>query len=147
MSETAPTPAPTLAPAIVEETRFVEMIFPDQANHYGALFAGSGLALLAKAAFVAASRRARGDVVMARSEAADFHTPVRVGELLDLTACVVRVGRSSMTVEVEAVAEVLATGERRPAMRARFEMVRVDADGRPVPISPSSQPEQEAASR
>ncbi|MCO8017882.1 acyl-CoA thioesterase [Brevundimonas diminuta] len=118
-----------------EETRFAEMVFPDQANHYGALFAGAGLALLSKAAFVAASRRARGDVVMARSEATDFHTPVRVGELLDLSARVIRVGRSSLTVEVEGVAETLATGARRPALSGRFEMVAVDADGRPTPIA------------
>ncbi len=121
-----------------EETRFAEMVFPDQANHYGALFAGAGLALLSKAAFVAASRRARGDVVMARSEAADFHTPVRVGELLDLSARVVRVGRSSLTVQVEGVAETLSTGARRPALSGRFEMVAVDADGRPVPIESRS---------
>lgn len=121
-----------------EETRFAEMVFPDQANHYGALFAGAGLALLSKAAFVAASRRARGDVVMARSEAADFHTPVRVGELLDLSARVIRVGRSSLTVEVEGIAETLATGARRPALSGRFEMVAVDADGRPVPIESRS---------
>lgn len=121
-----------------EETRFAEMVFPDQANHYGALFAGAGLALLSKAAFVAASRRARGDVVMARSEAADFHTPVRVGELLDLSARVVRVGRSSLTVQVEGVAETLSTGARRPALSGRFEMVAVDADGRPVPIASRS---------
>ncbi|RIJ67612.1 acyl-CoA thioesterase [Brevundimonas sp. LPMIX5] len=127
---------PTLLPN--EETRFAEMVFPDQANHYGALFAGAGLALLSKAAFVAASRRARGDVVMARSEATDFHTPVRVGELLDLSARVVRVGRSSLTVQVEGVAETLSTGARRPALSGRFEMVAVDADGRPVPIESRS---------
>lgn len=121
-----------------EETRFAEMVFPDQANHYGALFAGAGLALLSKAAFVAASRRARGDVVMARSEATDFHTPVRVGELLDLSARVIRVGRSSLTVQVEGVAETLSTGARRPALSGRFEMVAVDADGRPVPIESRS---------
>jgi acyl-CoA hydrolase len=127
-----PTPLPN------EETRFAEMVFPDQANHYGALFAGAGLALLSKAAFVAASRRARGDVVMARSEATDFHTPVRVGELLDLSARVIRVGRSSLTVQVEGVAETLSTGARRPALSGRFEMVAVDADGRPVPIESRS---------
>lgn len=121
-----------------EETRFAEMVFPDQANHYGALFAGAGLALLSKAAFVAASRRARGDVVMARSEATDFHTPVRVGELLDLSARVIRVGRSSLTVQVEGVAETLSTGARRPALSGRFEMVAVDADGRPVSIESRS---------
>src|SRR5690606_23739217 len=127
-----PTPLPN------EETRFAEMVFPDQANHYGALFAGAGLALLSKAAFVAASRRARGDVVMARSEATDFHTPVRVGELLDLSARVIRVGRSSLTVQVEGVAETLSTGARRPALSGRFEMVAVDADGRPAPIESRS---------
>lgn len=126
-------PSPTQLPN--PETRFAEMVFPDQANHYGALFAGAGLALLSKAAFVAASRRARGDVVMARSEATDFHTPVRVGELLDMVARVIRVGRSSLTVEVEGVAEILATGARRPALSGRFEMVAVDADGRPTPIT------------
>ena len=47
----SPTPLPP------DETRFAEMVFPEQANHYGALFAGSALALLSKAAFVAASRR------------------------------------------------------------------------------------------
>lgn len=118
-----------------EETRFAEMVFPEQANHYGALFAGSALALLSKAAFVAASRHARNDVVMARSEATDFHTPVRVGELLDMVARVIRVGRTSLTVEVEGVAETLSTGTRRPALRGRFEMVAVDADGRPTPIT------------
>lgn len=134
-------------PVNAEETRFVEMIFPDQANHYGTLFGGSGLGLMGKAAFVAATRRARGAVVMARSDRTDFHTPVRVGEILDMTARVVRVGRSSMTVEVKAVAEVLLTGERRPAMRGRFEMVCVDAAGRPVciPSASSQPPAQEAA--
>lgn len=118
-----------------EETRFSEMVFPDQANHYGALFAGAGLALLSKAAFIAASRRARRDVVMARSEATDFHTPVRVGELLDMVARVVRVGRTSLTVEVEGIAEILSTGARRPALHGRFEMVAVDAEGRPTPVA------------
>lgn len=125
----SPTPLPP------DETRFAEMVFPEQANHYGALFAGSALALLSKAAFVAASRRARNDVVMARSEATDFHTPVRVGELLDMVARVIRVGRTSLTVEVEGVAETLSTGARRPALNGRFEMVAVDAEGRPRPIT------------
>jgi acyl-CoA hydrolase len=115
-------------------TRFVEMIFPDQANHYGTLFGGNALSLMGKAAFVAATRRARRPVVMATSEKVEFHIPVRVGELLELTASVVRVGRSSMTVVVEAVAEALISGERRIAVRGSFEMVAVDDDGKPTPI-------------
>uniref|UniRef100_A0A9E7ZZ15 Acyl-CoA thioesterase n=1 Tax=Bosea sp. NBC_00436 TaxID=2969620 RepID=A0A9E7ZZ15_9HYPH len=49
-------------------TRFVEMVFPEQANHYGTLFGGHALSLMGKAAFVAATRRARCAVVMATSE-------------------------------------------------------------------------------
>ena len=117
-----------------DETRFLEMIFPEQANHYGVLFAGSALSILSKAAFVAASRCVRGDVVMARNDGADFHTPVRVGELLELVARVVRTGRTSLTVEVKGIAETLSSGQRRTAVTGRFEMVAVDAAGRPTPF-------------
>ena len=120
-----------------QTTRYVEMVFPDQANHYGTLFGGHALSLMGKAAFVAATRRARRPVVMATSDKVEFHVPVRVGELLEMTASVERVGRSSMTVVVEAVAEALLSGERRVALRGCFEMVAVDDRGRPTPISPS----------
>lgn len=111
-------------------TRLTEMIFPDQANHYGTLFGGNALALMAKTAFVAATRRADGAVVLARSERVDFATPIPVGTLLDLTARVTRIGRTSMTVEVTGT-----IGGARPALTGQFEMVAVDAAGRPRPIS------------
>ncbi len=119
-------------------TRFLEMIFPEQSNHYGTLFGGTALSLLGKAAFVAASRCARRAVVMAASERVDFLDPVKVGEILDVEARVVRVGRSSMTVAVEAVAESLVSGERRPALRGSFEMVAIDEDGNPAPVRSSN---------
>lgn len=119
------------------ETSFVEMIFPDQANHYGTLFGGNALSLMGKAAFVAATRRARCAVVMARSDKTEFHVPVRVGEIVELAARVTRVGRTSMTVVVEMTAEALLSGDRRLAVRGSFEMVAVDAAGRPIPV-PSS---------
>lgn len=66
-------------PEAKEESRFVEMIFPEQTNHYWTLFDGNGLALVSKAAFVAATRRA---VVKAASERVDFDVPVRLGDLV-----------------------------------------------------------------
>lgn len=117
------------------ETRMVEMIFPDAANHYGTLFGGNALALMAKAAFIAATRHAGGSVVMARSEQVDFTTPIRVGEILDLTARVIRTGRSSMTVEVLGLAQATTGATERQALSGRFEMVAVDAHGRPLPIA------------
>lgn len=118
-----------------EETRFLEMVFPEQSNHYGTLFGGTALSLMGKAAFVAASRRVRRAVVMASSEKVDFHMPVKVGQVVELHAQVVRVGRTSMTVVVEMVAETLLSGQRQLAMRGSFEMVAVDATGRPANLA------------
>ena len=88
-----------------DQTRFAEMIFPEQANHYGTLFGGHALNLMGKAAFITATRWARQNVVMAASNKIEFHEPIRVGELVELIASITRVGRSSMTV---AVANVIA---------------------------------------
>ena len=124
------------APGPISTT--VEMIFPDQANHYGTLFGGNGLSLMAKAAFVAASRLARGPVVLASATRSTFPDPVRVGELLELNAQVVRVGRASLTVEVTGVAEAIDSGARRSVLSGAFEMVAVDAAGRPRPVARDS---------
>ncbi|CAM5767648.1 acyl-CoA thioesterase [Bosea minatitlanensis] len=121
-------------------TRFVELVFPEQSNHDGTLFGGHAPSLMGKAAFVAATRRARCAVVMATPDKVAFHEPVRVGERVELTAEVTRVGRSSMTVTVDMVAEAPVSGETRLAVRGAFEMVAVAANGRPIriPSSPSS---------
>lgn len=118
-----------------DETRFVEMIFPDLANHYGTLFGGNALSLMGKAAFVAATRRARRNVVMATSDKIEFHEPIRVGELIELVARVERTGRSSMTVAVEMIRENLISGERKSVVHGTFEMVAVNDSGRPAQIA------------
>lgn len=116
------------------ETRFVEIIFPAQANHYGTLFGGTAFNLMSKAAVIAAARRAGANVVMASSDHVDFFQPIPVGQLVELCARVERIGRSSMTVSVEVISETMKSGARELAMRGRFEMVAVDDDGRPVAI-------------
>ena len=123
--------APQAAKLERRETRLCEMVFPEQANHYGTLFGGTALSLMGKAAFIAASRHARSSVVMATSEKVEFHHPVAVGQLVELHAFVSREGRASMTVEVEVTCETLSTGERTRAMMGRFEMVSVDGQGKP----------------
>lgn len=117
-----------------ERTTMVEPVFPGHTNHLGTLYGGQALAWLGKAAFVAASRRARMPVVMAASERIDFHAPVLEGELVELDARVVRVGNASMCVEVSMHAEDLLSGQRRLCTRGRFTMVALGYDGRPVPV-------------
>ncbi len=110
-----------------------ELVLPALANHHGTLFAGQGLQLLAKAAFLTARRLAQREVVMASVSGVDFLAPVPVGHQLVLRAWVSRVGRSSMTVCVTALADAPAL-PLEEVIQGVFEMVAVDPSGRPVAI-------------
>ncbi|WP_298742825.1 acyl-CoA thioesterase [uncultured Brevundimonas sp.] len=109
--------------------RLIDMVFPGDANHHGTLFGGVGLAHLDKVAFLAASRHARRTVVTAGCEQIDFAAPARIGEMVEAIGRVVRVGRSSLGVEVELHAEALLTGERRLCTRGVFNMVALRGEG------------------
>lgn len=113
----------------------IEMVFPDQTNHYGTLFGGHAPRLMDKAAFVAASRYARRTVVTACSERVDFKNAVHHGNLIELAARVVATGRSSMTVLVELFAEDLLSGDRRLCAQGKFVLVALDENGKPTDIS------------
>ncbi len=117
------------------ETRIVEMVFPNQTNHYGTLFGGDALRLMDMAAFVTASRHARRPAVTASSERIDFHVPVRQGQLAEVVGRVTGTGKSSLTVEVELWAEDLLTGRRELCTKGSFVLVAVDDQGRPTPIA------------
>ncbi len=112
----------------------LDMVFPGQTNHRGTLFGGQALALMDKAAFIAASRYCRRNVVTAQAERTDFKVGVAVGQLVECVAEVVEIGRSPMTVEVQLYAEDLLSGDRHQATRGRFVMVALDAHGRPTPV-------------
>jgi acyl-CoA hydrolase len=64
----------------------------------------------------------------------DFKVPVRQGQLVELVARVVGVGRSSMQVDVDLIAEDLPSGDRRLCTRGRFVMIALDAHGTPAPV-------------
>lgn len=113
-----------------------EMVFPAEANHYGTLFGGNALLLMAKAAFLAARGAAQRDVVMAGVTDVRFLAPVPVGHVLTLRAWVTRVGRSSLTVCVTGLAAPLGSPPEE-VLKGIFEMVAVDAKGRPVAITNS----------
>ena len=115
--------------------RTVEMVFPTWTNHYGTLYGGDALKLMGKAAFICATRRARAVMVMAASNRIDFTSPIRQGDMVELASRATRLGRSSVTIEVELWAEALLTGERRRSAAAEFVMVAVDPAGRTTPIA------------
>ncbi len=134
-------PVPDYAPEPKGVTRTAELVFPGDTDHRGLLFGGRALNLMEKAAFVAASRHARTSVVMAALKEIDFATAIHVGEMIEIIAKVVSVGRTSMRVAVRLCAEDLQTGERRQATIGEFIMVALGGDGKPAP-APSLNEEQ-----
>lgn len=112
-------------PVFSGPTRLADIVFPGDANHHGTLFGGTGLAHMDKVAFIAASRHGHVDFVTASCERIDFNAPAKIGDIVELVGSVVRVGRKSLSVEVDMIAEGPLSGERRHCSRGVFNMVAI----------------------
>lgn len=118
----------TVQPMTREDvTTVAEIVFPGHANHRGVLHGGPAMAWMAKAGFVAATRRARRTVVMAASDELNFRQPAHVGDVVEVRACVIAQGKRSLQVQADMWAECPSTGIRRHCSEARLVYVAVDA--------------------
>ena len=104
------------------------------------------LAMMDKAAAVAAIRHARMTCVTVSVDSVDFHEPIHLGDLLVMKASVNFVGRTSMEIGVRVEAENLLDGVRRHTNSCYLTFVAVDRYGRPVPV-PQVIPETDAEKR
>jgi len=116
--------------------RLIDMVFPGDTNHHGTLFGGVALAHMDKIAFLAASLHGRAPFVTASSQKIDFAASGRKGEMVEAIGRVVRVGNSSLDVEVELFAEALLSGERRLCTRGTFTLVAVKGPETRLPLPP-----------
>jgi acyl-CoA hydrolase len=114
----------------------LESVFPTDTNPQGTLFGGQLVAWMDKAAGIAAMRQARRTVVTAAIENISFKVPILVGDLVELKALVVSVGRTSMVVEVEVFREGPFGTDRELCTVGRFTMVALDEERRPTPVPP-----------
>ena len=112
------------------KTVLSEVMMPIHANHYGSLHGGTILTLVDEAAFVAASKHARSNVVIASMDHILFKQPVNIGDLLIVKAQLCYVGKSSMEVEVEVEAEKLKEGKVIHIGSAYITMVALDENGK-----------------
>lgn len=116
----------------------LESVFPTDTNPQGTLFGGQLVAWMDKAAGIASMRQARQTVVTAAIENISFKVPIFVGDLVELKARVVSVGRTSMIVEVEVFREGPFGTDRELCTVGRFTMVALDENRRPTPVPPLS---------
>ena len=65
-----------------------------------------------------------------------FLAPVYVGDIVNCHATLVKVGRTSMTLHVEAWAQRYLSDLRERVTHAEIIMVALDSDGNPSPVPP-----------
>ena len=112
------------------------LAMPADTNPSGDIFGGWLLAQMDIAAGMVAFTRARGRIATVAVDAMTFHQPVLVGDIVSCYADVVRIGRTSMTLQVEAWARRGHTGEEIKVTEAKFTFVAIDENRRPRPVPP-----------
>ena len=109
---------------------------PRDTNANGDIFGGWLLAQMDLAGAILAGREARGKVVTAAIDAMCFHRPVKVGHILSCYALVVKRGRTSVHVEVEAWSGDYSRNESNKVTEGRFVFVAIDESGNTRPLPP-----------
>ena len=107
---------------------------PADANANGDIFGGWMMAQMDLAGAVVAVRRAKGRVATVAVEAMAFHRPVMMGDLVSCYAEVERIGRTSMTIRIDAWVERRVDGTAEQVTSGLFTYVAIDEKGRPRPV-------------
>ena len=111
------------------------MPMPADANQNGDIFGGWIMSQVDIAGGTLAGRLARGRVATVAVNSFVFKQPVHIGDVLSFYVDVMRIGRTSITVDVQVFAE------RRPSdpkvvkvTEATLTYVAIDASGQPRPV-------------
>lgn len=117
---------------------------PSQANPAGNVHGGEIMKMMDTAAAAAATKYCKGNCVTARVDELQFHLPIFVGALVTCYAYIAYVGRTSMEVYVDVMAEDLESNSApQKALSASFTMVAMGRNGRPQEINRPYEPETE----
>lgn len=114
------------------------LAMPGDANAAGDIFGGWVMAQMDLSCGIRAAERARGRVVTAAVKEMAFEMPVKIGDTLCIYTDVVKVGRTSMTLKVEAWAQRYLSDRMDKVTDALFVMVALDENGHPKPVPPES---------
>ena len=113
------------------------MPMPADANQHGDIFGGWIMAQVDIAGSVLAARRALGRVATIAVNSFQFKQPVFIGDVLSFYGEIVRVGNTSITVNVEVYAQRNPSEiETVKVTEATLTYVATGADRKPRPVPP-----------
>ncbi len=110
------------------------LAMPADANAAGDIFGGWVMAQMDLACGIRAAERARGRVVTAAVREMAFAKPMKIGDTLEIHIEIIKIGRTSLTLHVEAWAQRYLSDARERVTHAEMVMVALDKDGNPTPV-------------
>lgn len=110
------------------------LAMPGDANAAGDIFGGWVMAQMDLACGIRAAEHAGGRVVTAAVNEMVFEKPMHIGDTLCVYIDIEKIGRTSMTLLVQAWAQRYLKSRREKLIVGRFVMVALDEDGNPTPI-------------
>nr|WP_314262910.1 acyl-CoA thioesterase [uncultured Moellerella sp.] len=115
-------------------THVSKVIFPTTTNHHDTLFGGTALAWMDEVSFITATRFSRKRLVTVSTERINFTHPIPSGTIIELIGKVIRVGRTSLTVNVSIFLEDMYSDGREEVIHGQFNFVAVDGNGKSTPL-------------
>lgn len=109
---------------------------PGDTNPDGDMFGGWVMSQMDLGAWIQARKHTHHRVVTVAVENLVFHKPVFVGDCVLVYANTARVGRSSVTIEIEVMVERKEGREVERVTEGRFIFVAIDEQWRSVPLAP-----------
>ena len=113
-------------------TRTVAM--PKDTNPSGDIFGGWLMSEMDLAGSIVAWQRAQGRVATVAVRAMAFHSPVHVGDVLCCYTDIVKIGTTSITVNIEAWAQPRSQVKRIKVTEGEFVFVALDGEGQKRPL-------------
>lgn len=109
---------------------------PADTNPHGQIFGGWLMSQMDLAGGTCANRRARGTVSTVAVDSMAFHQPVFVGDQLTCYCDILRVGRTSIAVKVEAWVRRFNSDEVIKVTEGVYTYVAIDENRKPRPVPP-----------
>ena len=117
------------------EAAIMTVAMPADANPMGDIFGGWLLSQMDIAGGVAASARAKGRTATIGIKEMEFHKPVKVGDRLTCYCDIVRIGRTSLTIAIEAwTTNHYHQTKPSKVTEGVFTFVALDDNGKPRPV-------------
>lgn len=125
-------------------TIMTEIVLPNDTNSLNNLRGGKILHWMDIASAIAAGKHSNAVVVTASVDNVSFENPIKIGDVVTITAKVTRVFNTSLETHISVWAENLPSQTRYKCNEAFYTFVALDSNGRPrkvIPLVPDSEDE------